>query len=98
MQTCRKEQTKALLNATLDAIVEVVKSNEKLLFSDFGAFYISHRSKRKGRNPATGKAITLPAFKLPAFKAGSTFKRALNEPPGTQNHTKKQTKPNKQNA
>jgi DNA-binding protein HU-beta len=76
-----QDQTKEFLNATLDAIVEVVKSGDKVLFSDFGSFYVSNRAKRKGRNPQTGKEITIPAFKLPAFRAGAPFKNALNEQP-----------------
>ncbi|MGC8790527.1 MAG: HU family DNA-binding protein [Desulfurella sp.] len=86
-----QEQTKALLNATLESIVEVVKSGEKLLFSDFGTFYISNRAQRKGRNPQTGKPITIPAFRLPAFRVGSTFKKAVNELPKKEEKQTKQT-------
>jgi len=76
-----QDKTKEFVDAMLDAIVDVMKSGDKLLFSEFGTFYVSNRAKRKGRNPQTGKAITIPAFKLPAFRAGAPFKNALNEQP-----------------
>jgi len=76
-----QDKTKEFVDTMLDTIVEVVKSGDKVLFTDFGTFYVSNRAKRKGRNPQTGKAITIPAFKLPAFRAGAPFKNALNEQP-----------------
>jgi DNA-binding protein HU-beta len=91
-----QDQTKEFLNATLDAIVEVVKSGDKVLFTDFGSFYVSNRAKRKGRNPQTGKEIAIPAFKLPAFRAGAPFKNALNEQPKKETN-KTNAKTNKKN-
>ena len=76
-----QDKTKEFVDAMLDAIVDVMKSGDKLLFSEFGTFYVSNRAKRKGRNPQTGKAITIPAVKLPAFRAGAQLKNALNEQP-----------------
>jgi DNA-binding protein HU-beta len=83
-----QDKTKEFLNATLDTIVEVVKSGDKVLFTDFGSFYVSNRVKRKGRDPQTGKAITIPAFKLPAFKASELFKKSLGEKPKEEQETK----------
>jgi DNA-binding protein HU-beta len=87
-----QDKTKEFLNATLDTIVEVVKSGDKVLFTDFGSFYVSNRAQRKGRDPQTGKAITIPAFKLPAFKTGAPFKNALNEQPKPKKENKEQEK------
>lgn len=83
-----QEKTKELLNTMLGTIIEVVKSEEKLSLTGFGSFYVSNRSKRKGRNPATGKAITIPAFKLPVFQRGKLFKKTLNEQPKPQKQSR----------
>ena len=32
---------------------------------------------REGKNPATGEAISIPATKVPAFKAGKALKEAV---------------------
>ena len=43
----------------------------------FGNFEIRGRAARKGRNPQTGKEITIAATKVPAFKAGKALKDAV---------------------
>jgi len=45
----------------------------------FGSFSVSKRAARKGRNPATGAAITIKASKNVRFKAGKELKDALNK-------------------
>ena len=44
----------------------------------FGAFSVSHRSARMGRNPRTGETITISASRAPKFKAGKQLKDAVN--------------------
>ncbi|MEH6868341.1 HU family DNA-binding protein, partial [Priestia megaterium] len=40
-------------------------------------FEVRERAERTGRNPQTGKQITIPASKVPAFKAGKELKEAV---------------------
>jgi len=44
----------------------------------FGTFEVRKRAARVGRNPATGAELKIKASKAPAFKAGATFKAAVN--------------------
>lgn len=44
----------------------------------FGTFTVRKRSARTGRNPQTGKEITIAAAKVPAFRAGKALKDAVN--------------------
>ena len=44
----------------------------------FGTFELRSRSERTGRDPRTNKPITIPACKVPAFKAGKGFKDAVS--------------------
>lgn len=44
----------------------------------FGTFEVRERAAREGRNPHTGEALTIPAGKTPAFKAGKALKEAVN--------------------
>ena len=44
----------------------------------FGTFKVTERKAKKGRNPATGEAIQIPAKKAPIFKAGKALKDAVN--------------------
>jgi DNA-binding protein HU-beta len=44
----------------------------------FGSFAVSKRNARKGRNPQTGKEISIPAKNVIKFKAGSDLTRKVN--------------------
>ena len=62
--------SKKALDATLDAIKKAVKKSDKVALVGFGTFSVAKRGARKGINPATKKAITIPAKKVVKFKAG----------------------------
>lgn len=67
--------TKADAKKALDAFIETttgaLKSGDRVALVGFGSFSVSERSARTGRNPQTGKEITIPAKKVVKFKAGS---------------------------
>jgi len=66
-----KVDAKKALEATLEAITAAVKGGDKVALVGFGTFAVAERGARKGINPATKKAITIPAKKVVKFKAGS---------------------------
>lgn len=72
-----KNQAESLLNATLDTIVEAVCEGEKVTLIGFGSFEKRHRNARNGRNPQTGKAMSIPATDVPGFSAGKSFKEKV---------------------
>jgi DNA-binding protein HU-beta len=69
-----KAQTENVLDWTLDAIKKAVKKGDDVRLVGFGTFTKGKRKARKGRNPQTGKTITIPASNYPKFKAGREFK------------------------
>lgn len=66
------------IDATLDAITNALKSDDKVTLIGFGTFEVRKRAARTGRNPRTGKSIKIKASKSPAFKAGKSLKDAVN--------------------
>jgi DNA-binding protein HU-beta len=66
-----KVDAKKALEATLDAITAAVKAGDKVALVRFGTFSVKEQGERKGINPATKEAITIPAKKVVKFKAGS---------------------------
>ena len=54
-----------------------LKNGNKVSFSGFGTFSVSERKARKGRNPQTGATISIPATRVPVFKAGKNLKEAI---------------------
>ena len=72
-----KKAAEAAVNATLSAITEGLKPEEKVQLVGFGSFEVKHRAERTGLNPRTGDSVTIAASKVPAFKAGKALKDAI---------------------
>jgi DNA-binding protein HU-beta len=73
-----KKDAEAALKAFTDVVAEELKKGEKIQLVGFGTFEISERAARTGRNPQTGKEMTIPASKAPKFKAGKALKDSIN--------------------
>jgi len=74
-----KKQAAEAFDAVFAAIGGGLRKNERVQVPGFGSFAVSKRGARKGRNPATGEAITIKASKNVRFKAGKVLKDALNK-------------------
>ena len=74
----KKDAEKAVA-AILDTIVSAVAEGDKIQLVGFGTFEQRQRNERSGVDPRSNTKITIPASKVPAFKAGSKFKEAVNK-------------------
>lgn len=74
-----KAQTEAALDATIAALTDALKAGESVTFTGFGSFKVTNRAARKGRNPRTGKEITIPASKAVKFTPGKMLKEAVKK-------------------
>ena len=72
-----KKDAEKALNATIAGITEALKKGDKVALVGFGTFETRKRAARKGKNPQTGKEISIPATTTPAFKAGKALKEAV---------------------
>lgn len=66
-----KADSKKALEAFVATVGESLNAGDKVALVGFGTFSVSERSERIGRNPQTGKTITIPAKKVVKFKAGA---------------------------
>ncbi|BAP89234.1 histone family protein DNA-binding protein [Burkholderiales bacterium GJ-E10] len=73
-----RAQAERILKTVTDTIVGVVKKGGTVGIVGFGTFKQTSRGARKGRNPATGEAVKIPARKVPKFLAGAGFKDAVD--------------------
>lgn len=73
-----KAQTELVLDHCIEAIKKTVSKGDDVKLVGFGTFSRGKRKARTGRNPQTGAAITIPASKVPKFKAGKEFKESVN--------------------
>ncbi|MFZ2634329.1 MAG: integration host factor subunit alpha [Desulfosalsimonadaceae bacterium] len=77
------EIDRKLSEQSLEMIIEIIKSTlesgEDVLVSGFGKFCVDQKGKRKGRNPATGEDMMLPARKIVTFKSSGLLKERINK-------------------
>ena len=74
----KKKEAELAVNSLTEAIVEAMKSGEKVQLVGFGTFEVKTREARVARNPKTGEAISVAASKHPAFSASKALKDQLN--------------------
>ena len=70
-----KAQAKKALDSFISNVEATLKKGGKVTLIGFGTFATQTRKSRKGRNPATGAKITIPAKTIVKFKAGSNLKK-----------------------
>lgn len=56
-----------------------LRRGRKVQISGFGSFESRKRKARTGRNPRTGRAMTIKAAIAPVFRAGSGLKHTVNK-------------------
>ncbi len=66
-----KADAKRALDAFIDSTADALKKKDRVSLVGFGSFSVSERAARKGRNPQTGKEITIKAKNVVKFKPGA---------------------------
>ena len=74
-----KVDSKAALDATLEAITGALKKGDKVALIGFGTFQVIKKDAREGINPATKAKIKIPAKKVVKFKAGAELAEKVNK-------------------
>ena len=72
-----KVSAERALNAFRDGIFDALRKGRRVKIGGFGTFMVARRAERSGRNPRTGKAIRIPACRVPRFKPGRSLKSAV---------------------
>lgn len=67
---------------TIESLLEIIKSTlasgEDIMISGFGKFQVNEKAPRKGRNPATGKPMTLDKRRVVTFKCAGKLRDRIN--------------------
>ena len=63
----------------LDAIGNSLAHGDRVEIRGFGSFCLNYRPARKGRNPKSGEAVSVPAKYVPHFKAGKEMRERVEE-------------------
>lgn len=73
-----KADVEVIFSATFDTITEALVKQDKIAIPGFGSFATKVREERKGRNPSTGKEMTIPKTVVANFKAATQLKENIN--------------------
>jgi DNA-binding protein HU-beta len=73
----KKTEAKEFFNALATLATTEVKKNGEFTLPGFGKLVKATRKAREGRNPATGKAIKIPAKTTVKFRLGKAMKDAV---------------------
>ncbi len=78
MSGLSKNDAEKALNAFIKTVGEELGRGERIQLIGFGTFEVAKRAARVGKNPQNGKEISIPACKVPKFKAGKVLKDEVN--------------------
>jgi len=72
-----KADAKRALDAFVNCTTKSLKKGDRVALVGFGSWDVKRRAQRKGRNPQTGKEITIKAKNVVKFKAGADLSKAV---------------------
>ena len=75
---CTKTEAEKTIDIFTSSVIDAIGQGNEISLIGFGNFSISKVAARTGRNPATGKAVEIPARNQPKFKVGQKLKDAVN--------------------
>ncbi len=72
-----KVEAERAVDAMFGSIEEAMKDGTAVSIAGFGIFEAKMRAKREARNPRTGETVTVPAMRVPKFRAAKALKDAV---------------------
>lgn len=72
-----KVQAEEVVDMIINGIVNTLKKGEEVSVAGLGIFSTKTRAARQARNPRTGETISVPAMRVPKFRAAKALKDAV---------------------
>ena len=73
-----KKEAADIVETVFETVKKTLEKGEKIKISGFGNFVVRDKKARAGRNPQTGKEITISARRVLTFKPSLLLNKALN--------------------
>ena len=73
-----KKKSVEVIESLLEIIKRSLESSEDVLVSGFGKFCVKDKTKRRGRNPATGEELMLRGRKVVTFKCSGKLRHKID--------------------
>ncbi len=75
-----KSRAEQIVNCIFDSMVAALERGEGIEIRGFGSFTVREYKPYNGRNPRTGKPVSVAEKRLPFFKVGKELKELVNLP------------------
>jgi len=73
-----RTESARVIDTLFELIKQSLQNGEDVLISGFGKLSVKERHQRIGRDPQSGKPITLPSRKVVTFKCSNVLRAAMN--------------------
>ena len=73
-----ERECEAVVKAILDCITDALANGDRVEIRGFGAFSVTERRAKMGRNPRTGESVAVSEKKAAHFKPGKEIRQRLN--------------------
>ena len=70
----------ALVDSFFEEIARTLENGEMVKLTGFGNFELKTKSARPGRNPKTGKEVTISERRVTTFRSGQKLKNRIDVP------------------
>ncbi len=74
-----RQDCAAMVERTLDMVVEALEQGEVVKLSGFGVFQVRDKRARMGRNPKTGEPAAIDPRRVISFRASQVMKSEVDE-------------------
>jgi len=74
----RQGDAEKIIDTILNEIAAAMARGDRVELRGFGAFSVTRRGARTGRNPRTGAPVAIEQKLIPYFKAGKEMRERLN--------------------
>ncbi len=74
-----RKTVEVAVNAIFDAMIDALKTGDRIEIRGFGNFTVREYRAYTGRNPKTGALVDVDSKRMPFFKVGKDLRERINE-------------------
>lgn len=75
-----RRDAEVMVNLVFESLADALQRGERVEIRGFGSFAVKQREARDGRNPRTGKQVSVAAKRAPFFKVGKELRKRIDVP------------------
>jgi integration host factor subunit beta len=73
-----RRDAEVIVNAVFSGMASTLRGGGRIEIRGFGSFIVKQRQGREGRNPRTGRVVSVPPKRVPFFKVGKELRQRVD--------------------